>query len=96
MNKSFLALGVLTGAFTGIGCFLLLVRNILQSPSIGLQKVKPYFFLKYLTRYAIMGTVLFLCARIGLEFFLGAAGGLLLVQLVAITIALRTCKIQGK
>ncbi|MBU3933733.1 MAG: hypothetical protein KKH11_03595 [Candidatus Omnitrophica bacterium] len=96
MNKSFLALGVLVGAFTGIGCFWLLVRNILQSPFIGLQKVKPYFFLKYLTRYAIMGAVLFLCARIGLEFFIGAAGGLLLVQLVAITIVLRTCKIQGK
>lgn len=96
MNKSFLALGVLVGAFTGIGCFWLLVRNILQSPFIGLEKVKPYFFLKYLTRYAIMGTVLFLCARTGLEFFIGAAGGLLLFQLVAITIALRTCKIQGK
>ncbi|MCG2677220.1 hypothetical protein L6386_01440 [bacterium] len=96
MNKSFLALGVLVGAFTGIGCFWLLVRNILQSPFIGLQKVKPYFFLKYLTRYAIIGAVLFLCARIGPEFFLGAAGGLLLVQLVAIAITLRTCKIQGK
>lgn len=43
-----------------------------------------------------MGAVLFLCARIGLEFFIGAAGGLLLLQLVAITIVLRTCKIRAK
>ncbi len=82
MHKGLAALGILCGALTAIACFQLLAGAILVSPYYALEKIKPYFFLKYLTRYAIMGVVLFWGARIGLNFFLGAAGGLLLIYLV--------------
>ena len=92
LHKSFVALGILIGAFTGIGSFYLLARYILASTSIGLGKIKPYFFLKYLMRYAIMGVVLFFCAKIGLNFFFGAALGLSLIYLPIF----KECKTQLK
>ncbi len=81
-RKSSLALGVAIGALTGIVCFQLLARHILQSTSLDAQKIKPYFFLQYLIRYAIMGSVLFFCAHFKLTVFLGAACGVLLIYLV--------------
>jgi len=96
-HKNLIALGILIGGLTGAGCFNLLARDILNSSFLDLKKINPYFFLKYLIRYAIMGVVLFLSARINLKFFFGAAGGLLLIYLITVTVALRNssqCKTQ--
>ena len=98
-HKNLVALGLLVGTFTGIVCFQLLTRQVIASTSIGLAKIKPYFFLKYLIRYAIMGVVLFLCAKVRLTLFLSTACGLLLIYVVIFLdtlIANKECKIQAR
>lgn len=92
LRRNLAALGILVGTFTAIGNFQLLARHILLGSRSNLQNVKPYFFLKYLTRYVIMGIILFLCAKVGLQFFLAAAAGLLLFYLVIFLNAFKECK----
>ena len=97
LQKGLIALGILTGALTGIVSFSLRAISVARSTTVSLQRIKPYFFVKYLVRYAIMGGVLFLCARIGRQFFLAASGGLLLIYLVIFLdtfILGKECKIQ--
>ena len=100
LQRKFIALGILLGVFTGMFSFHLLTKYIRTSLSIGLSRIKPYFFLKYLIRYVIMGVVLFFSAKIGLKFFLGTAAGLLLIYLVivfdSIIMNKKECKIQAK
>lgn len=91
-RKNFVALGILVGAFTGIICFQLLAAHISKSPSLSLERIKPYFFLKYLARYGIMGITLFVCAKVELNLFLGASAGLLLINLIIFLGVLRNAK----
>lgn len=95
-GRAIIALGISIGVFTGIGCFRLLARDVSESASRNLQKIKAYFFLKYLTRYAIMGIILFLCAKFSLKLFLGASAGLLLIPIAVFKTTYKECKTQAK
>ncbi|MFH1644909.1 MAG: hypothetical protein ABIB11_00650 [Candidatus Omnitrophota bacterium] len=89
-------LGYIVGGFVAMSIFSLLYKYVLIARGLSLPKRKKFLAIRALILFFIMAITLFIAINKGLDVFLGAAAGMLLLKLVMFVEAIGRIKWPGK